>query len=123
MKEIIAIIRPRMMNATKAALADLGYPGVTAVAALGRGKQRGIAGEVDVELRTKLAQPPAAGGMKYIPKRQIILVVPDEQVEAIVEAIIRVNRTGQYGDGRIFVSPVENALRIRTGETGPAAIA
>jgi Nitrogen regulatory protein PII len=110
-----------MMSATKKALDALGYPSVTAVAVLGRGKQRGIADEVDIELRP-LNPSAKSGGMKYIPKRQITLVIPDRDVDNVVRAIIEVNRTGEIGDGKIFVCPVDGALRIRTGQRGEEAI-
>jgi len=122
MKEITAIIRPKMMNDTKAALEKLGYPAMTAIPVLGRGKQRGIAGEVDVELRPKILEQNKSGGMKYIPKRQIYLVVKDEDVDAIISTLISINQTGQFGDGKIFVSTVDDGIRIRTNETGLGAI-
>ena len=122
MKEIIAIIRPKMMGATKKALEELGYPGITAIPVLGRGKQRGIASEVEVEIRPKLLETSHSSGMKYIPKRQIMIVVPDKVVDTIAQTIIRINRTGQYGDGKIFVSTVDDALRIRTDEAHLEAI-
>lgn len=122
MKEIFAIIRPKMMSPTKAVLEELGYPAITAIPVLGRGKQRGIAGEVDVEMRPELLEQNKTRGMKYIPKRQLSIVVKDEDVGPVADAIIRVNRTGQFGDGKIFVCPVDDALRIRTDETGESAI-
>jgi nitrogen regulatory protein PII 2 len=122
MKEIIAIIRPKMVNATKEKLADLGYPSMTAVPVLGRGKQRGIANEVDVEIRPQLLEQRQAEAVNYIPKRQITMVVQDEDVEEIAATIIKLNQTGQFGDGKIFVCPLDNAIRIRTGEAGEQAL-
>lgn len=122
MKEIIAVIRPKMVNATKAALEKIGYPSITAIPVLGRGKQRGIADEVDIAIRPNLIDKEKSGGMKYIPKRQVMLVVQDEDVEEIVKTLIEINKTGQFGDGKIFVCPVEGAVRIRTGEKGKPAI-
>jgi nitrogen regulatory protein PII 2 len=60
--------------------------------------------------------------MRYIPKRMLTMVVPDERVDELVEIIMETSRTGMIGDGRIFVCPVENAIRIRTGEIGEEAI-
>lgn len=123
MKELIAIIRPNKMAATKEVLDDLGYPGITASAVLGRGKQRGIAGEVKIVGDVELSPEKAANiSMKYIPKRFINIVVLDEDVEMVVNALIRVNQTSKIGDGRIFICPVEEAVRVRTGETGELAI-
>jgi nitrogen regulatory protein PII 2 len=122
MKEIIAIIRPKMMGKTKEALDKLGFPAMTAVAVLGRGKQRGIAGEVDIEYRPDILSEEMHWTMKYIPKRQISLAVKDSDVDKVVQAIIKINQSKQIGDGRIFVCPLDDALRVRTKESGDAAI-
>lgn len=122
MKEIITIIRPNKVNATKEALADLGLPSMTAIPVLGRGKQKGIASEVNIEYRPGVFEQNKSGGMKYIPKRFLSIVVKDEQVEQIISAIAGINKTGQIGDGKIFVCPVDDVLRIRTDETGEAAV-
>lgn len=122
MKEIIIVIRPKKVNATKEVLTALGFPSMTAIPVLGRGKQRGIAGEVNIEYRPGILEQNKNGGMKYIPKRYLSIVVSDENVEAVIEAIIKVNKTGQFGDGKIFVCPVEDAIRIRTDEQGNEAI-
>ena len=60
--------------------------------------------------------------MPYIPKRMLTILIPDQDVSLVVEAIMRVNQTGQKGDGRIFVSPIDEAIRVRTGENGDKAI-
>jgi nitrogen regulatory protein PII 2 len=122
MKEIIAIIRPKMMGKTKEALEKLGLPGMTALAVLGRGKQRGIAGEVDIEYRPGILNGGAHRGMKYVPKRQISLAVKDSDVDRVIQTIIGINRSRQIGDGKIFVCPLDDALRVRTKETGNAAL-
>lgn len=122
MKEIIAIIRPKKMRATKDALEATGFPCFLAVSVLGRGHQRGIAGEVSCELPTALLAQSRPGGMKYIPKRMLTIVVPDGNVDTVVEAIVKVNQTAQIGDGKIFICPLENAVRVRTDETGDRAI-
>lgn len=122
MKEVIAIIRPRMVAKTKAALEAIGINSITVTPVLGRGKQRGIMGEVDIEYRPHIGEQAQSRGMKYIPKRQIAVVVQDEEVDTVVQAIIQVNKTGQFGDGKIFECPIDEALRVRTGETGDNAI-
>lgn len=123
MKELIVIIRPKKMTATKEALDALGYPSMTVSAVLGRGKQRGIAGEVQLTAGVEFPAARLSGNsMKYIPKRLLNVVVQDEDVDLVVKAILRVNQTGQIGDGRIFICPIEDAQRIRTGEKGIRAI-
>ncbi len=122
MKELIAIIRPRNMGRTKEALDALGFPCMTAVPVLGRGKQRGIAGEIGMDVSPKVMEQGRYRAMPYIPKRMVSLVVPDSAVDAVVEAILEINRSGQVGDGRIFICPVDDALRVRTDEHGDSAI-
>ncbi|WP_320172410.1 P-II family nitrogen regulator [Maridesulfovibrio sp.] len=122
MKEIIAIIRPKQMNSTKKALDELGLPSITATQVLGRGKQRGIAGEINVDLRPEEIDQAKYRTMPYIPKRMVTVVVPDKDADNVVETLVRINRTGQVGDGRIFVCPVDDALRVRTDEYGEKAI-
>ncbi|MDI6710066.1 MAG: P-II family nitrogen regulator [Thermoanaerobacterales bacterium] len=121
MKEIVAIIRPKKMTRTKEVLAALGFPALTACKVLGRGKQKGLAGEVAFGLRPELTGE--EGTMRYVPKRMISVVVPDADARLVVEAIMKVNRTGAVGDGRVFVCPVEEVVRVRTGERDDAAIA
>jgi nitrogen regulatory protein PII 2 len=120
MKEIIAIIRPNKVNATKTALDKLGLPSITAEAVLGRGRQRGIAGEVNCELPLSLIGK--SGGMKYVPKRLLRMMVTDADVDSVVQVIINVNQTAQIGDGKIFICPIDDAIRVRTSETGNNAV-
>ncbi len=122
MKEIVAIIRPKMVGKTKDALETLGFPSVTAIPVLGRGRQRGLVGEVNVDFRPGILDQVKNGGMKYIPKRQISIVVKDVHADLVVETITKVNQTGQIGDGKIFVCPIEEVLRVRTNETGEDAV-
>ncbi|OIO02579.1 MAG: nitrogen fixation protein NifHD [Desulfovibrionaceae bacterium CG1_02_65_16] len=122
MKEIIAIIRPKKMRATKDALEAAGFPCFLALSVLGRGHQRGIAGEVACEIPAELKAQNRPGGMKYIPKRLLSIVVPDENVDAVVAAVVTVNQTAQIGDGKIFICPMRDAVRVRTDETGDQAI-
>ena len=122
MKEIIAIIRPRKVGPTKEALEKLGFPSFMAVRVLGRGHQRGIAAELSCDIPEALKSQGRSGGMKYIPKRMLSVVVPSADADAVVREIIKVNQTAQIGDGKVFVLPVDGALRLRTDETGDAAI-
>jgi nitrogen regulatory protein PII 2 len=123
MKEITAVIRMNKMNETKRALADAGIAALTARKVVGRGK-----GKVDYMLLKgaeegyEEAINQLGPGPKMIPKRMLTLVVPDDRVQAVVDTIIDVNRTGSPGDGKIFVQPVLDAMRVRTGEAGEAAI-
>lgn len=122
MKEIIAIIRPKKVGPTRNALETLGFPSMTAVAVVGRGVQRGIASEVSVDFSPKALVQSGTMGMKYIPKRMLTLVVPDAEVDLVVKTIISVNQTKTIGDGKIFVCPVDEAVRLRTKESGEAAL-
>lgn len=122
MKEIIAIIRPKKVGATRKALEVLGFPSQTASAVMGRGRQRGIASEVETDLSPDALARGKGSAMKYVPKRMLNIVVPDSEVDAVLAVIVRVNQTSQIGDGKIFVCPMESALRVRTGETGEQAI-
>ena len=117
MKEVIAIIQLNKMEATKDALEVIGISSFTAYKASGRGKQKGL----QIPHPTPLDERDEKR-MKYIPKRMISVMVEDEFVPAVVAVITKVNRTGNYGDGRIFVIPVEESVRIRTGESGSVAI-
>lgn len=122
MKEIIAIIRPRKMAATRTALESIGHPSMTAVSVLGRGRQRGIAGEVSVDIKPDMYSQGKSSGMKYVPKRLLSVMVPDDDVEGVVEIIIRMNQSGQIGDGKVFVCPVDEVIRVRTNERGDLAV-
>ena len=106
MKKIEAVIREEKLNAVKQALEEKSYFGMTVSEVSGRGKQKGIplqwrVGEYRVDL---------------LPKLKIELVVLDEDVPAVIDAIIRNARTGETGDGKIFVLPVEHVVRVRTGD-------
>lgn len=119
MKEIMAIVRINMMNKTKRALAEAGISSITARDALGRGK-----GLVDMTLLEgaekgyEEAVAQLGQSQRLIPKRIFYVVVPDKLVPKTVKTIIRVNRTGKSGDGKIFVMPVAESVRVRTGESG-----
>ena len=125
MKEIIAIIRPKKIVPTKEALDKLGVPSVTATSVFGRGKQRGIATELDIDIDPDVLAQGLMDGMKYmeyIPKRLLSIITRNEDVDTIVETIIKVNQTGEIGDGRIFICPIDNAIRVRTDEQGDSAV-
>ena len=123
MKEVIAIVRMNMMNKTKIALGEAGISSFTARKVMGRGK-----GKVDFRLLRgaeagydeAIAQ--LGSGPKMIPKRMITCVVPDELVKTVVEAVIETNQTGSPGDGKIFVCPISESYRVRTGEAGDAVL-
>lgn len=121
MKEIIAIIRPNKIARTKEVLDALGFPSMTANAVFGRGKQKAIIGEVTFDIQNEKLTA-EEGNMRYIPKRMISLIVPDEDTSLVVESVMKVNNTGQIGDGKIFVCPMDDAVRVRTKETGDEAI-
>ncbi|MDH5297802.1 MAG: P-II family nitrogen regulator [Desulfobulbaceae bacterium] len=124
MKEVIAVVRINMMNQTKKALTDAGIDAFFAHEAQGRGK--GFANPA-VLAGAEQGYEEAAALLgekgKLYPKRMVTAVIKDDQVEEVVQAIIATNRTGKPGDGKIFVLPVEDALRVRTGEQGAKAIA
>jgi nitrogen regulatory protein PII 2 len=121
MKEILVIIRPNKMTKTKEVLETLGSPAMTAIRVMGRGKQKAILNEVSMATKEPELLN-AEGNMRYIPKRMISVVVPDEDTSLIVEAIMKINHTGQIGDGKIFVCSITDAFRVRTKESGDAAI-
>jgi nitrogen regulatory protein PII 2 len=123
MKEVIAIVRINMMNQTKKALSDAGVAAYFVREAQGRGK--GFANPKVLEGVDQGYEEAAAvlgEKGKLYPKRVITVVVEDNQVEDVVQAIINVNQTGKPGDGKIFVMPVMDAVRVRTAEKGEAAI-
>jgi nitrogen regulatory protein PII 2 len=127
MKEVVAIIRLNMMNKTKDALLDVGVPAFNARDVLGRG--RGLksfsvqSGDGEGPLLATLRESESkleAG--RFFAKRMLTVVVPNEKVEQVVKAIIKVNQTGNPGDGKIFVLDLGDAVRVRTGESGDVAI-
>ena len=123
MKEIVAIIRMNKMNQTKTALADNGIASMPAWSVKGRGRG----------LITRLLLEGASAGHeeainllgsapKFYPKRLLSIVVPDAKVKTVVDVIIQVNQAGSAGDGKIFVLPCAEAIRVRTGERGDEAL-
>jgi len=112
MKLVTAIIKPFKMDDVRSALADIGVQGVTVTEVKGFGRQRG---------HTELYRG-AEYVVDFLPKLKLEVAADDEQVDAIVEAIIQSAGTGKIGDGKIFVTALEQVVRIRTGETAPDAI-
>lgn len=123
MKEVIAVVRINMMNQTKQALADCGVDAFFAHEAHGRGK--GFANPQvleGVEQGYEEAASVLGEKGKLYPKRMVTAVVEDSQVPCVVETLINTNQTKMPGDGKIFVLPLGDAVRVRTGEAGEKAI-
>ena len=112
MKKIEAIIKPFKLDDVREALTEQGITGMTVSEVKGFGRQRG---HTEVYRGAEYA-------VDFLPKVKIEVVLPDDQIERTVEAIIEAARSGKIGDGKIFVLPVEEVIRIRTGETGETAI-
>lgn len=124
MKEIIAIIRMNKVGLTRNALADAGFCRLTATRVMGRGKMLkdlALLDKAPDENRDLILESMLKGG-RLIPKRMLNIIVQDEDVPKVVETIISVNKEGHVGDGKIFVLPVTDVVRVRTGETGEEAI-
>lgn len=112
MKLITAIIKPFRLDDVRTALSELGVQGMTVTEVKGFGRQRG---------HTELYRG-AEYVVDFLPKSKIEIATSDEQAEQVIEAITQAARTGKVGDGKIFVSPLEQAIRIRTGEAGDEAV-
>jgi nitrogen regulatory protein P-II 2 len=112
MKLITAIIKPFKLEEVRDALSAVGVLGMTITEVKGYGRQKG---------HTELYRG-AEYAVNFLPKIRVEVVVPDEDADKVVEAIGLAAKTGQIGDGKIFVTPIEQALRIRTGETGADAL-
>jgi nitrogen regulatory protein PII 2 len=119
-KEITAIIRMNKVQKTKDVLLECGFPSFTVRRVMGRGKQRGLCFEFNPPLPDPKNE--AETCIRFIPKRMFTVVVDDENVNDVVQKIIEVNQTGNPGDGKIFVSNITEAIRIRTGESGEATV-
>jgi nitrogen regulatory protein PII 2 len=124
MKEVIAVVRINMMNKTKLALTEAGVDAFFAHEAQGRG-QGFINSDVLAGAENGYEEAAALLGEKgkLYPKRMVTVVTEDDQVQDVVGAITKTNQTGKPGDGKIFVLPIPDAVRVRTGETGSTAIA
>ncbi|AUA57408.1 MULTISPECIES: P-II family nitrogen regulator [Achromobacter] len=112
MKQVTAIIKPFKLDEVREALAEVGVSGLTVTEVKGFGRQKG---------HTELYRG-AEYVVDFLPKIRVEVVLPDSQVEAAIEAVVKAARTGKIGDGKIFVSPVEQAIRIRTGESDEEAL-
>ena len=112
MKKIEAIIKPFKLDDVREAVQELGVQGITVTEVKGFGRQKGHA---EVYRGSEYV-------VDFLPKMKLEMVVPKEKVAGIVDIICEKARTGRIGDGKIFVTDIEDAVRIRTGETGPAAL-
>jgi nitrogen regulatory protein P-II 2 len=112
MKLITAIIKPYKLDEVRQAIADIGVQGVTVTEVQGFGRQRG---------HTELYRG-AEYSIDFLPKTRLEIAVDDDVAEQVIEAVCNVARTGKIGDGKIFVTALDQAVRIRTGESGAAAV-
>ena len=112
MKKVEAIIKPFKLDEVREALSDIGVSGLTVTEVKGFGRQKG---------HTELYRG-AEYVVDFLPKVKVELIIADNLVERAIEAIIKAARTGKIGDGKIFVTSVEQVVRIRTGESGEAAV-
>lgn len=113
MKKIETIIKPFKLEEVKEALAEIGVQGMTVTEVKGFGRQKG---HTEIYRGSEYT-------VDFLPKVKIEIVVADERVSEVAEAIVKSANTGKIGDGKVFISPVEEAIRIRTGETGEGAVA
>ena len=112
MMKVEAVIRPEMLDDVKSALDEIGIVGITVVEVRGHGKQRGYT------QRYRGAEY----AVSLLPKVKVETVVDDSQVDEVVNTIVAAARTGEVGDGKVFVLPVADVVRVRTGESGVAAV-
>lgn len=113
MKEIIALIRPGRARLTKQKLEEKGFVAYTEERVSGRGKQKGL----------QYSGANGQGGISFLPKRMVTIFINDQDVEQVVTLLNESNKTGEIGDGKIFIGPVEDVVRIRTDERHQAALA
>ena len=112
MKQVTAIIKPFKLDEDREGLAELGVTGLTVTEVKGFGRQKG---------HTELFRG-AEYVVDFLPKIKVEVVVADDRVEPVIDAIVKAAHTGKIGDGKIFVSPIEQVIRIRTGETNESAV-
>lgn len=127
MKEVLAIIRMNKINETKRHLAENGFPVATCRKVYGRGVKKLDNSLLEYIIDENVSAPKEAmeaisEAHRLIAKRLLMLVVNDDEVDKVIDLIVDVNQTGNMGDGKIFVMPIADAIRVRTGETGEAAI-
>ncbi|OPX43395.1 nitrogen regulatory protein P-II [Ruminiclostridium hungatei] len=121
MKEILAIIRMDMINQTKEALLTRGISGLNCRKVMGRGKKKVNFTVVDNKVSPKVVEA-VSEEHRLIPKRMLSVIVNDSDAQMVIDTIIKVNKKGNPGDGKIFVLPVEEVIRVSTGERGGAAV-
>jgi nitrogen regulatory protein P-II 1 len=112
MKVVIAVVKPHKLDEVKEALRDVGVSGLTTTDVEGFGRQRG---------HTEVYRG-AEYQVDFVPKVKVEILLADDQVQGVVDAVTKAARTGKIGDGKIWVMPVEQVVRIRTGEMGPDAL-
>ena len=112
MKVVVAVVKPHKLDEVKEALRDIGVSGLTTTDVEGFGRQRG---------HTEVYRG-AEYQVDFVPKVKVEILVADDQTQGVVDAITKAARTGKIGDGKIWVMPVEQVVRIRTGEMGPDAL-
>ncbi len=113
MKKIEAIIKPFKLEEVKEALAEVGVQGMTVTEVKGFGRQKG---HTEIYRGSEYT-------VDFLPKVKIEIIVDDDQADGVAEVIVKSANTGKIGDGKVFISSVDQAIRIRTGETGPSAVA
>lgn len=123
MQEVMAIIRMDMIGKTKEALAIASFPALHAMKVMGRGKKKVDFALIesmmsDLNVSSPFIAESLTEGHRLIPKRLLSIIVRDDDVKKLVDIIIEVNQKGHPGDGKIFVLPVEDSIRVRTGESG-----
>ena len=112
MKVVVAVVKPHKLDEVKEALSDVGVSGLTTTDVEGFGRQRG---------HTEVYRG-AEYQVDFVPKVKVEILVADDQTQGVVDAVTKAARTGKIGDGKIWVMPVEQVVRIRTGEMGPDAL-
>ncbi len=127
MKEVMAFIRINMINQTKAALLAAGFPSITCRKVLGRGKKKVEFSAIedlppDAAKQTPNLAEAVSEEHRLVPKRFLTLIVHDDEVQKVVDAIMSVNSKGNPGDGKIFILPISEVYRVRTGESGADAV-
>ena len=113
MKKVEAIIKPFKLEEVKEALAEVGVQGMTVTEVKGFGRQKG---HTEIYRGSEYT-------VDFLPKVKIEIIVDDDQADSVAEVIVKSANTGKIGDGKVFISGVDQAIRIRTGETGPSAVA
>jgi nitrogen regulatory protein P-II 1 len=113
MKKLEIIVRPGAASSVKQAIEAVGYTGITASQAEGHGTQKGLVQDTNKK---------GAYRLEFVPKVRLEIVIPDAALRNVTDAVVKAARTGQPGDGKIFISDVQEVIRIRTGETGELAI-